>query len=248
MPKHNSGTIDPLAISMPKHNSGIANPAGLGLAGFALTTFVLSTFNTGLISSKVEGVVVPLAFFYGGLCQLLAGMWEFKTGNTFGATAFSSYGGFWLSFAGLKYKIFQTAEWQGASAHDARQAIALFLLAWLIFTTYMCVAAWRTDMVIFSVFFTLVLTFIFLVAGEWSGNSRVTNVGGWLGLICAGFAWYGSFASVMNDTWKEKPVPTVPYTQLFPPESHMPESSPKERMDSIQVDGVRVPIPISNSH
>src|SRR6266566_556228 len=75
-----------------------ANPAPLGLAGFAMTTFVLSLFNTSVVSSAGEGVVLGLAIAYGGLAQLLAGMWEFRTGNTFGAVAFSSFGAFWISF------------------------------------------------------------------------------------------------------------------------------------------------------
>ena len=75
-----------------------ANPAPLGLAGFAMTTFVLSIFNAHLVSTAGEGVVLGLALAYGGIAQLLAGMWEFRTGNTFGAVAFSSYGAFWISF------------------------------------------------------------------------------------------------------------------------------------------------------
>src|SRR5690348_4740211 len=79
----------------------IANPAPLGLSGFALTTFVLSLVNAGILAEKNTAIVIGLAVFYGGIAQLLAGMWEFRTGNTFGATAFTSYGAFWLSFAAI---------------------------------------------------------------------------------------------------------------------------------------------------
>src|SRR3954452_22629287 len=115
----------------------IADPGPLGLAGFAMTTFVLSVFNANLITDqKLAAVVLPLALFYGGLVQLLAGMWEFRKGNTFGATAFCSYGAFWLSYAA--YVKFVAGDLPADTAH---QATGLFLLIWAIFTVYMTVAA-----------------------------------------------------------------------------------------------------------
>ena len=118
----------------------VADPGPLGLAAFALTTFVLSMFNSGLVSDKGEPIVFGLAFAYGGLAQLLAGMWEFRTGNTFGATAFTSYGAFWLSFF-----VFVTFFADKIPTADAGHAVGLYLIAWGIFTAYMFVASLRDD-------------------------------------------------------------------------------------------------------
>src|SRR4051812_41196858 len=117
----------------------IADPGPLGLAAFALTTFVLSAVNAGWIHKGTEPIVFGLALTYGGLAQLLAGMWEFKKGNTFGATAFTSYGAFWLSFWA-----FVTFYAPKVPKADVAQAVGIFLLAWGIFTLYMWVASFRT--------------------------------------------------------------------------------------------------------
>src|SRR5690242_21785029 len=119
--------------------AGIADPGPLGLAGFAATTFVLSLFNAKVIdNSALEAVVLPLALFYGGLVQLLAGMWEFRKANTFGATAFASFGAFWLSYAAyVKFVV------PGLPASTEYKATGLFLLAWAIFTAYMTLASMR---------------------------------------------------------------------------------------------------------
>ncbi|CAG8580859.1 12430_t:CDS:1, partial [Dentiscutata heterogama] len=109
----------------------IANPAPLGLCGFALTTFVLSIANTGSANVASPSITLGLALFYGGLAQLLAGMWEFKTGNTFGATAFSSYGGFWLSFACIIIPGFNVpGSFTNIEAFE--HAVGIYLLAWTI--------------------------------------------------------------------------------------------------------------------
>src|SRR3954466_15781873 len=114
----------------------VADPGPLGLAAFALTTFVLSMFNSGILDAKGEPVVLGLALAYGGLAQLLAGMWEFRTGNTFGAVAFTSYGAFWLSF----WAFVQFYE-KSVPASVAAQAVGVYLVAWGIFTTYMFIAS-----------------------------------------------------------------------------------------------------------
>ncbi|MGW3486387.1 acetate uptake transporter [Streptomyces sp. NPDC001054] len=183
----------------------VADPGGLGLGAFALTTFVLSVFNAGLLDDSVEKVVLPLALFYGGLAQLLAGLWEFRRNNTFSATAFVSYGGFWLAFALYVGKIAP-----GLDPAYADKATGLFLLAWAIFTAYMTVAALRTNGVVIGVFVFLTLTFAFLSAGAFAGSDGVDHVGGWLGLVTAVLAWYGSFAHVANSTWRREVIPTWP--------------------------------------
>jgi hypothetical protein len=193
-------------MATPVASPVIADPGPLGLAGFAMTTMVLSVFNANIISDvKLQGVVLPLALFYGGLVQLLAGMWEFRKGNTFGATAFSSFGAFWLSYAAyVKFVV------PGLPTATEYKATGLFLLAWAIFTAYMFLASLRTTGAIAMVFLTLTATFVLLCIGALDQNTTVTHAGGIVGLVTAGFAWYASFAVVTNETWKRTLLPTFP--------------------------------------
>jgi succinate-acetate transporter protein len=184
----------------------IADPGPLGLAAFAATTFVLSVFNADLITDKnLLAVVLPLALFYGGLAQLLAGMWEFRKGNTFGATAFCSYGAFWMSYAALAK--FVAPDLPATSAHEAT---GLFLLVWAVFTAYMAIAATRTTGAILAVFVTLAATYIVLCVADFAQSPDTTKAGGWLGLVTAVCAWYASFAGVTNSTYHRAVVPVFP--------------------------------------
>jgi succinate-acetate transporter protein len=183
----------------------IANPAPLGLAAFALTTFVLSMFNAGLLGAGGEPIVFGLALAYGGIAQLLAGMWEFRTGNTFGATAFVTYGAFWLSFWAF-VQFFESK----VPAADAGHAVGLYLIGWGIFTAYMFVASLRTTMAIAAVFALLAITFIVLGIGNSGGHSGIIKLGGWIGLATAIAAWYASFAEVTNATFGRTVFPVRP--------------------------------------
>lgn len=187
--------------------TSIADPGPLGLGAFALTTFVLSTFNAGLLDLKLESIVFSVALFYGGIVQVLAGMWEYVKGNTFGGTAFSSYGAFWLAFWGLGHFFKPGA---GMTATDINKAVGLFLLAWTIFTFYMFVASARTNTALFAVFGLLLLTFVALTAGKFAASEGLTHIGGYLGLITAFGAWYCSFAGVLATTWKRPVLPLGP--------------------------------------
>jgi succinate-acetate transporter protein len=181
-----------------------ADPAPLGLAGFAMTTFVLSMFNSNLVSEKGTPVVLGLALVYGGLVQLLAGMWEFRNGNTFGAVAFSSYGAFWISFWALN--VFYAKDITGNAGH----AIGVYLWAWAIFTAYMTVAALRVNVAVLTVFVLLTTTFILLAIGAVGPHVTVTHWGGYLGLATAAVAWYASFAVVVNSTFARTVMPVIP--------------------------------------
>jgi len=185
--------------------AAIADPAPLGLAAFALTTFVLSSANAGLLPKTAEGVVFGLALFYGGIVQVFAGLWEFAKGNTFGATAFCSYGAFWMSFWYLVVHV----DLSGAGA-DAKTGVGVFLLGWTIFTVYMTVAAFRTTSALFGVFVVLSLTFVCLAAADLGAGAGLGAIGGWLGLLTALGAWYCSFAAVVNATWKRVVLPVGP--------------------------------------
>jgi len=191
---------------VPGFGSHIADPGPLGLAGFAGTTFFLSVVNTGMLTDAVETGVLGLAFFYGGLVQLLAGMWEFTKGNTFGAVAFSSFGAFWLSFW---YLLTHLPE--AKNPDDTFHAVGLYLLVWAIFTAYMFIASLRTTGAIAAVFFLLTLTFVALTIG-WldAHNLDWIKLGGWLGLVTALAAWYASFAAVTNSTFRKTVLPVFP--------------------------------------
>jgi succinate-acetate transporter protein len=181
-----------------------ADPGPLGLAAFAMTTFVLSMFNSNLMNPKGLVVVLGLALFYGGIAQVLAGMWEFRTGNTFGAVAFTSFGAFWLSFWALI--TFHAAD---ATSHG----VSLFLWGWAIFTAYMCVAALRTSAAILAVFVLLTVTFILLAIGDMGGvggHPDIKHAGGYVGLATALAAWYASFAAVTNSTFGRIVLPVRP--------------------------------------
>jgi len=182
----------------------IADPAPLGLAAFALTTFVLSFVNAGIVPASVEPVVFGLALAYGGGAQLLAGMWEFTKGNTFGATAFTSYGAFWLSFWWL------TAHLAGYKipTADAGKGVGLYLIAWGIFTAYMTVAATRVSGAVLAVFALLTLTFVLLGIGELATAASITKIGGYVGILTALAAWYASFAGVTAFAFRRPIVPT----------------------------------------
>jgi uncharacterized protein len=182
-----------------------ADPGPLGLAGFAMTTFVLSMFNSNLVGSGGEPVVFGLAFAYGGVAQLLAGMWEFRTGNTFGALAFSSFGAFWLSLF-----VFEVFFASSIPAADLGHAAGLYLWAWAIFTAYMTIASLRTTGAVAAVFILLTATFILLAIGASGGHETVTHWGGYIGLATAAAAWYASFAAVTNSTFGRTVLPVKP--------------------------------------
>jgi len=182
--------------------ASIADPGPLGLAAFAMTTFVLSFMNTGLF--KAEPVVFGLALAYGGGAQILAGMWEFAKGNTFGATAFTSYGAFWLSF----WYLTGHTNMAGVAPDDAAHGVGLYLLAWAIFTAYMFAASLRTNMALVAVFGLLTVTFLVLAFADLTTTTGLTKLGGWLGIATALAAWYTSFAGVLNFTSKRAVLPT----------------------------------------
>jgi uncharacterized protein len=194
----------------------VANPAPLGLSAFALTTFVLSSSNAGFIFPSVGAggaVVVGLALFYGGLVQLIAGIQEFRQGNTFGATAFCSYGGFWMALGfvllpptGIAASLIATK--------TLAPGLAVFLLGWTIFTLLMLIATFRISGALIVVFALLFLTFLALTIGwvvtsNGSNGSSWIQIGGWLGIVTALVAWYTALAGVLASV-KMFNLPTMP--------------------------------------
>ena len=180
-----------------------ANPAALGLVGFGLTTVLLSLVNAGILPKGGEGVVIPLALAYGGLIQLIAGAFEFKLGNTFGMTAFLSYGAFWWWFAFLL--LFSHNGWIDISAAGSTVGVALLL--WGLLTLYLWIASFRLSKIVFLIFLTLWITFGLLGLGAVNGSAGLGEAGGYLGILCGALAIYGSFGIVTNATFGRTVVP-----------------------------------------
>jgi succinate-acetate transporter protein len=172
----------------------LANPAPLGLAGFGMTTLLLNVVNAEIVEKDALGMVLPVGLFYGGLAQLLAGMWEAKKNNTFGFTAFSSYGAFWMAFAVMEILIIN-----GALEPVSKEGLTVFLVAWGIFTTYMFIGTIRISVALMVLFAALSILFYLLAWGE--HNADVHKIAGYEGLFTAGVALYASAAGVINESW-----------------------------------------------
>jgi len=199
------GDFQPGLYAPPNRKFG--NPAPLGLSAFALTTFVLSLINVGTRNITHPNLVVALAYGYGGLVQLLAGMWEMAVGNTFGATALSSYGGFWLSFAIiLTPGGFQIAsDLESFSVPTFLNSFGLYLMGWFIFTFLLLICTLRSTLAFFSLFFTLDLAFLLLGIGylnnsDGEPNSACIKAGGYFGLFAAFLAWYNALAGIADNS------------------------------------------------
>ncbi|MBO8169182.1 MAG: acetate uptake transporter [Thermoanaerobacteraceae bacterium] len=180
----------------------IADPGPLGLAAFAITTLVLCTYNAGLLPAAGKGVVFMLAFWYGGIVQILVGMWEIKKNNVFGAVAFTSYGAFWLAFGSMEVLV--KAGVYSFSAVD----VGIFLLGFSIFTFYMWLGTFKLNNALLFTFTVLELAFIFLTLGEFGLGT--TALGGWFGLAAAAGAFYTSAAGILNTVYNKKVLPIGP--------------------------------------
>lgn len=180
-----------------------ANPAALGLICFGLTTVMLSLINAGIVPEGGMAVVLPLAFIYGGLMQIVAGVFEAKAGNTFGMTAFVSYGAFWVWFALLIW----LGGMKSLDLSHVGSAINVGLILWGFFTLYMWVGTFKLNWALWWIFLTLWVTYFLLGVGGLAGIHSLSLAGGWLGIICGVIAMYTSFAIVTNSTFKRTVLP-----------------------------------------
>ena len=207
-PDINDPTVDRVAISREMASEQvrlIADPAPLGLGAFALTTFLLSLANAGIMPAEAEPIVFGVALAYGGIAQILAGMWEFRKSNVFGATVFTSYGAFWLSF--WAYVTFYAPD-VPAELHGT--AAGWFLISWGIFTALMLVAALRTTAVLALLFAVVAVVFFLLGLGALTASPVLTVTGGFLGIIAAGLAWYLCLAGIVASTFGRPVLPNPP--------------------------------------
>jgi uncharacterized protein len=193
-PSHTMGN----QIGPPPPAFKIANPGPLGLAGFGLTTVVLSCVNAGILPPAAVAAVVPLAFAYGGVAQLIAGVLEFKAGNTFGMVAFTSYGLFWWWFALMKWTV--GAGWLSA---PPASGVAVTLLLWGILTFLLWIVSFYLSKGVWSIFLLLWITFFFLAGGDFGyliGIWTCTKIGGYFGLLTGIDALLVAFIEVLNAT------------------------------------------------
>jgi uncharacterized protein len=189
------------ALVEPSTFPKTANPAPLGLAAFGVTTVVLCAINSGLLPREATPAVVPLAFGFGGLTQLLVGMLEFRNGNTFGTVAFTAYGAFWLWFSMLIWTV--GAGW---IKPPAPSGVAAVLAMWGVFTLYLWICTFRSNKGVFGTFLFLWITFFLLAGGDF-GWAAGKKMGGVTGLITGVLALYVSFAEVFNATARREAVP-----------------------------------------
>ncbi|KLO17883.1 hypothetical protein SCHPADRAFT_867515 [Schizopora paradoxa] len=191
----------------------IANPAPLGLFSFASTTLILSLVNVQTDHVNTPNIVVGMALFVGGLCQLLAGMWEFAAGNTFGATAFSSYGGFWLSYAAIfiPNSGILAAYSETTTESQLGDAIGFYLAVWFIFTFCMLIGSLRSNAGLISLFFFLTLTFMFLTIAQYKPeNIKIQKAGGGFGIVTAFIAYYCAAANLYSRESSFVSLPLAP--------------------------------------
>jgi len=186
----------PVAPSNPPLRQ-LGNAGPLGLSATAATTFLLSLICLSARNVTTPNIVLGMAFFYGGLCQLLAGMWEYACGNTFGGTAFSSYGGFWLSYAVILTPAFNVIP-SYPDKQAANNALAFYLFAWFIFTTLMLICTLRTNVAFVLLFFALDMTFLFIALADYQGSPACKKAGGIFGIVTASTAWYCALAAMLT--------------------------------------------------
>jgi succinate-acetate transporter protein len=184
----------------------LADPVPVGLAGFGLTTFMLSLIEAGIIDKSALPVVLGSALAYGGLLQLLAGMWAFVRNNTFAAVALGSYGAFWISFWALNVFYMDRIP-----THEQNAALGLFLISWGIFSFYMWIVSFRVNLAVMLVFLTLWPAYVLIGIGTASDATTVVHIGGIFGIATAVLAWYVSFADTLHATVGRRLLPLVPF-------------------------------------
>ncbi len=206
---------------------GLSNPAPLGLMGFGMTTVLLNLHNAGLF--ELDTMILAMGICYGGLAQIVAGIMEYKKGNTFGTTAFLSYGLFWLSLVFML--VFDYANVWGTSPTSESQGY--YLLMWGLFTGFMFIGTLKGNRALQFVFLSLTILFILLAIGDWTGNSTVTKIAGIEGIICGSSAIYTAMGEVINEQYGKVVFPLgVPQVK----EENVEEAISKKKSKEESVD------------
>jgi uncharacterized protein len=179
---------------------GIANPAPLGLCAFGMTTVLLNLHNAGLF--ELNSMILAMGIFYGGLAQVIAGVIESKKNNTFGLTAFTSYGFFWLSLVGLI--VIPKFGWASAASDSAMSA---YLIIWGIFTFGLFFGTLKLNRALQIIFATLTILFFLLAAEHATGNNAIGKFAGYEGIFCGATAIYAGIANVLNEVYGKTVLP-----------------------------------------
>lgn len=177
-----------------------ANPAPLGLMGFGMTTVLLNIHNAGFF--ELDAMILAMGIFFGGMAQVVAGIMEFKKNNTFGTTAFTSYGFFWMALAGLNI-----LPEMGYGVPANSLSMAAFLFMWGVFTFFMFIATLRISKALQVVFGTLALLFFLLAIGNFTGSALILTIAGYEGIICGFTAIYAAMAQVINESYGKEILP-----------------------------------------
>ena len=183
--------------------SALANPGPLGLMGFGATTVLLNLHNAGIIAASSLGMIFAMGIFYGGIAQIIAGIMEFKKGNTFGMTAFISYGMFWIALVALLQ--FKGMGWTADNVDG--KSMAFFLIVWGIFTAFMFVATLKKNRALQFIFGSLTILFALLAIGDYTGIAIIKTIAGYEGLLCGASAIYLASAEILNETYGKKVLP-----------------------------------------
>ncbi len=185
-------------------NDTTANPAPLGLLGFGMTTVLLNFHNAGFY--PLDSMILAMGIFYGGLAQLIVGLLEWKKGNTFGTTAFTSYGVFWLVLVAL---IILPKTSLGLVGPD-KATMGSFLALWGVFTLLMFIGTLRLNKALQVVFGSLTVLFFLLALGDWTQSETITRIAGWEGIFCGLSAIYTAMAQVLNEVYRKVVLPIGP--------------------------------------
>ena len=177
-----------------------ANPAPLGLLGFGMTTVLLNIHNAGFI--PMSAMILAMGIFYGGMAQVIAGIMEWKKNNTFGTTAFTSYGFFWLSLVAL-----MVMPKLGLAEAADKKAMAAYLFMWGLFTFFMFIGTLKISRALQFVFLSLAILFFLLAAGDFTGSEAITRIAGYEGIICGFSAIYAALAQVINELYGKEVMP-----------------------------------------
>lgn len=179
-----------------------ANPAPIGLLGFGMTTILLNIQNAGFF--EMNTMILGMGIFVGGLAQVMAGFMEWKKNNTFGATAFTAYGMFWLTFVAIV--LLPKTSFGAAFAPDAT-SMGCFLLLWGLFTLFMTIGTFRLSRMLQVVFISLTILFFLLTISEFTASASLKSLAGYEGIICGLSACYGSMALVLNEIYGRSVLP-----------------------------------------
>jgi len=179
----------------------LANPAPLGLMGFGMTTVLLNIHNAGFYS--LDTMILAMGIFYGGIAQVIAGIMEFKKGNTFGTTAFTSYGLFWLTLVFLL--VFPNMNWWSVKQTDL--SFSWYLFMWGLFTFFMFIGTLKLNNTLKVIFSTLTILFWLLALAHVTGNPLIGKIAGWEGIFCGFSAIYGAMAQVLNEVYGKTVLP-----------------------------------------